>query len=56
MDSLSFEPCNAQLSFAFTYGNKNQKQLTDTPTVYIVSSSKTKQNKTGMMKNVAKLA
>ena len=37
-----------------TYGNKNQTQLTDTPTVYIVSSQK--QNKTGMMKNIARLA
>ena len=39
-----------------TYGNKNQTRLTDTLTVYIVSISKTKQNKTGMMKNIAKLA
>ena len=51
MDSPSFEAFHVQLYCQLVYGNKNQTAYTR-----IVSCSKTKQNKAGIMKNIAKLA
>ena len=54
MDSPSFEAFHVQLYCQLEYGNKNQ--TAHTRIVYIFSCSKTKQNKAGIMKNIAKLA
>ena len=56
IDIPSFEGFHTQLDFKLTYGNKNQKNTVDTRVVHIISCSKTKQNNTGMIKNIAKLA
>ena len=54
MDSPSFEGFHAQLDCKLTNGNKNQTQLTIVQ--YIKFEFKTKQNKTEMIKNIAKVA
>ena len=56
MDSPSFEGFHAQLNCKFTYGNKNITQLTlEQFTQFRIKKKKnrTKQDKTGMMKNMA---
>ena len=53
MDSPSFKGFHAQLVCQLTYGNKN---TANTRFVYKVLCSKTKQNKTGTMRNVTRLA
>ena len=55
MDSPSFVfwSFHTQLDRKLTYGNKIKNSYTRT--VYIVPCSKAKQNKTGMLKNIAKL-
>ena len=50
MDSLRFKGFQAQFNYKLMYGNKISKTA-NTSTVYKVSYSKTKQYKTGIMKN-----
>ena len=56
MDSPSLKGFHAQLVCQLTYGNKNQTHAANTRIVYKVLCSKTKQNKTGTMRNVTRLA
>ena len=51
MDSPSFKGFHAQLAGKFTYGNKNQTQLTLVQYIKFRFRKK-KQKKTGMMKNI----
>ena len=55
MDSPSFEGFHAQLNCKFTYGNKNITQLTleQFTQFRIKKQNRAKQDKTGMMKNMA---
>ena len=55
MDSPSFEGFRAQLNCKFTYGNKNITQLTleQFTQFRIKKQNRAKQDKTGMMKNMA---
>ena len=55
MDSPSFEGFYAQLNCKFTYGNKNITQLTleQFTQFRIKKQNRAKQDKTGMMKNMA---
>ena len=55
MDSPSFEGFHAQLNCKFTYGNKNITQLTleQFTQFRIKKQNRGKQDKTGMMKNMA---
>ena len=55
MDSPSFEGFHAQLNCKLTYGNKNITQLTlEWFTQFrIEKQNRAKQDKTGMMKNMA---
>ena len=55
MDSPSFEGFHAQLNCKFTYGNKNITQLTleQFTQFRIKKKNRAKQDKTGMMKNMA---
>ena len=58
MDSLSFESFHAQLDCKFTYGNKNQTQLTLVQYIQFRVQEKKyrkKQQKTVMMKNITRL-
>ena len=50
---LYFEGFHTQLDRKLTYGNKIKHSYTCV--VYIIPCSKAKQNKTGMLKNIAKL-
>ena len=56
MDCPSFDGFHAQLGCKLTCGNKNQRHAAITRVAYIVSCSKTRQKKTGIMKNIAKMA
>ena len=53
IDIPSFKDIHAQLDCKLTNGYKNQ--TADTRIVYKVQSSKTKRNKTEIMKNIIKL-
>ena len=53
IDSPSLKGFHAQLDCKLTYGNKNQTKLT---LVYHLKFCVQKQNKTGMMTNITKLA
>ena len=55
MDSPSFEGFHAQLNCKVTYGNKNITQLTleQFTQFRIKKQNRAKQDKTGMMKNMA---
>ena len=54
VDSSSFEDFHTQIASLLTVLKKSN--TANTRVVYVVSCSKTKQNKTGMMKNIARLA
>ena len=55
MDSPSFEGFHAQFNCKFTYGNKNITQLTleQFTQFRIKKQNRAKQDKTGMIKNMA---
>ena len=57
MESPRFEGFHAQLDCKLTNGNKNKTQLTRIVfKVRVQEQNRTKQNKTGVIKNIAKVA